>query len=284
MNPDGRGFSFPPMPSESERITVDEKLAAHEDPRRLRAAGRSPGGIHRGSPRRGSHLARYGRRFPAVEINSSFYRPHRPSTYARWASETPEDFAFALKVPKAITHQRRLVDADEPIDRFLAESDPLGPKRGPVLVQLPPSLPFDASTAAGFFDAFRLRYEGGLACEPRHASWFTAEAERLLASRRVARVAADPAVVPEAAEPGGWDGLVYYRLHGSPKIYYSPYPAEALDALASKLAGAAVAAPVWCIFDNTALGAATEDALTVLDRLGEKDNAGGRSGRSGRGR
>ena len=82
-------------------------------------------------PEDGSHLARYAERFPAVEINSSFYRPHRPSTYARWAAETPEGFAFAVKVPKEITHTRRLVDADEPLDRFLDETAALGDKRGP---------------------------------------------------------------------------------------------------------------------------------------------------------
>ena len=83
----------------------------------------------------------------------------------------------------------------------------------------------------------------------------------------MARVAADPAVVPAAAEPGGWDGLVYYRLHGSPKMYYSAYPDEYLEALAKTLSGPRKSADVWCIFDNTAAGAATANALDVLDRV-----------------
>lgn len=218
-------------------------------------------------PEEGSHLARYARRFPAVEINSSFYRPHRPSTYARWAAETPDGFMFAVKVPKEITHLRRLVDVADPLDRFLDETASLGPKRGPLLVQLPPSLAFKADVAESFFTGLRAKFAGDVACEPRHRSWFTSEAERLITTHEVARVAADPAVVPQAAEPGGWDGLVYYRLHGSPEMYYSPYPAEALDALAAKLAAAADVATTWCIFDNTALGAATADASTVLERL-----------------
>ena len=74
------------------------------------------------------------------------------------------------------------------------------------------------------------------------------------------------AVVPAAAEPGGWDGLVYYRLHGSPKVYYSAYPDEYLEALAKTLVRAAKSADVWCIFDNTAAFAATENALDVLER------------------
>jgi len=222
-------------------------------------------------PEGGSHLARYARRLPAVEVNSSFYRPHRPSTYARWAAETPEDFAFSLKVPKEVTHLRRLVEAEEPLDRFLAETAALGAKRGPLLVQLPPSLAFDAGTASSFFAALRHRYGGTVACEPRHPNWFASEADRLLRDHEVARVAADPAVVPEATEPGGWGGLVYHRLHGSPKAYYSAYPTAHLDSLARRIAAAADAVPVWCIFDNTAIGAATADALTVLRQLRGSD-------------
>src|SRR4051812_37944053 len=149
-------------------------------------------------PEAGSHLVRYAQRFPAVEVNSSFYRPHRPSTYARWAAETSEDFAFSIKVPKEVTHKRRLADADEPLDRFLAETAALGAKRGPLLIQLPPSLAFDAGTARSFFAGLRHRYGGTVACEPRHPSWFESEADRLLSDREVARVAADPAVVPQA--------------------------------------------------------------------------------------
>ncbi len=235
---------------------------------RVGCAGWSIPGEHAGRfPEAGSHLARYARRFSAVEVNSSFYRPHRPSTYARWAAATPEGFAFSLKVPREITHERRLVDADGPLDRFLAETAALGSRRGPLLVQLPPSLAFDAGAVDTFFAALRRRHTGAVACEPRHPSWFTPEAGRLLGDREVARVAADPAVVPQAAEPGGWGGLVYRRLHGSPKVYYSAYPAGFLEALAARIAGEADAAPVWCIFDNTAAGAATSDSLAVEEEI-----------------
>jgi uncharacterized protein YecE (DUF72 family) len=84
----------------------------------------------------------------------------------------------------------------------------------------------------------------------------------------VARVAADPARVPAAALPGGYDGLVYLRLHGSPRIYYSAYPAEWLEPISRTIAEeAARGISTWCIFDNTALGAATTDALTVKSHL-----------------
>ncbi|MFC1457065.1 DUF72 domain-containing protein [Microvirga arabica] len=215
-------------------------------------------------PAAGSHLERYGAVLNAVEINSSFYRPHRPATYERWAASVPEDFRFAVKMPKAITHERRLKDVGDLLDRFLSEVGGLGPKLGPLLVQLPPSLSFQPGVADGFLNGLRSRVEGSIVCEPRHPSWFTPEVEALLDELRIARVAADRAPVPGADEPGGWRGLSYYRLHGSPKIYYSAYNAEYLAVIAGVLArDAAVGVETWCIFDNTAAFAATGDALTT---------------------
>ena len=213
----------------------------------------------------GSTLARYAGRFPVVEINSTFYRPHRAQTFVRWGETTPPGFRFAVKLPKLITHDRRLADAAEPLDRFLAEVANLGGKLGPVLVQLPPSLTFDAEVAARFFGELRDRHQGEVVCEPRHVSWFADDAEQLLVRMQVARVAADPARVPQAAQPGGWTGLAYWRLHGSPRMYYSAYTPEQLDALAAQMK--APPGPAWCIFDNTTSGAAAADALALSARL-----------------
>ena len=218
-------------------------------------------------PERGTHLERYAQRLPAVEINSSFYRPHRPATYARWAESVPDSFRFAVKVPKEITHTRRLSDVADPLERFLFEIRALGTTLGPLLVQLPPSLRFDPAVVTAFFSTLRARFRGSVVCEPRHTSWFTDGAEQVLLSAQVARVAADPALVPEAAQPGGWPGLVYYRLHGSPEMYTSIYNETDLDTLTLRLRAAAQAVPTWCIFDNTALGAATANALDVCARL-----------------
>jgi uncharacterized protein YecE (DUF72 family) len=219
-------------------------------------------------PREGTNLERYAARFCAVEINSSFYRSHRIATFQRWAAAAPTGFAFAVKLPRAITHARRLAEIDVALDAFLAEVAGLAEKRGPLLAQLPPSLAFDAEIAGGFFAALRRRWTGGVVCEPRHAGWLTPEADRLLAAHRVSRVAADPPRVTGGGEPGGWPDLIYYRLHGTPRIYYSSYSAATLDTLAARLADAACGgAAVWCIFDNTAAGAATRNALALLERL-----------------
>lgn len=217
----------------------------------------------------GSHLERYARCLPAVEINSSFYRAHRPATYERWAASVPPGFRFSAKVPREITHTRRLIDAADLLARFLGEVGALDATLGPLLVQLPPSLGYDETTAERFFSNFRERFEGQLACEPRHETWFGDAAEAMLMKHHVARVAADPAIVPRAAQPGGWPGLLYIRLHGSPKVYYSAYAPKEVEAIAGHLrAASAEAQDRWCIFDNTALGEATRQALDLQQQLG----------------
>ncbi len=219
------------------------------------SAGRCPGD--------GSHLERYARGFGGAEINSSFYRPHSATTYARWAAATPDAFRFAVKVPRLITHDRALRRSRDPFRQFLDETGGLGGKRGPLLVQLPPSHAFDARVVGRFFEMIRRLHDGPVVCEPRHASFFAARVDRLLDRFQVARAAADPARVPEAAEPGGWPGLVYSRLHGSPRTYWSRYDATFIAGLGRALRAGPVDREAWCMFDNTASGAALANAFEL---------------------
>jgi uncharacterized protein YecE (DUF72 family) len=207
-----------------------------------------------------SHLARYASQFRAVEINSTFYRSHRPSTYRRWADLVSETFRFSVKMPRQITHVNRLLAAEDLLDNFFDEVKHLDSKLGPVLVQLPPTLGF-STQAERFFTELRSRYAGIVVCEPRHPTWFQVEAGQLMNHFRIARVTADPAPAPGTAIHSGWDGLVYYRLHGSPQMYYSSYSDDYIQATADILVRAAATREAWCIFDNTALGAAAGNAL-----------------------
>ena len=219
-------------------------------------------------PGEGTHLARYASVFSCVEINSTFHRPHRASTFARWAASVPKSFRFALKMPRTITHDARLVGADSLVEAFLADLEPLGPAADCVLVQLPPKLELDMPAAHAFFSHLRGRFTKSIAVEPRHASWFTPAGEGLLRELKITRVAADPPRAPDGFEPGGWTGMAYYRLHGSPRMYYSSYDAEFLDALAARLEALRRAGTrAWCIFDNTTLGAGTGNALSLAERL-----------------
>ena len=228
-------------------------------------------------PAEGSALERYATRFCGVEINSSFYRSHRRTTWERWAASVPETFRFSVKALKSITHERRLVDCDELLAAHIDEASGLGGKLAVHLVQLPPSLAFDEPSANRFFAMFRSATSAGIACEPRHPSWFEPAADALLERHRVARVAADPARVPEAAAPAGWPGLVYHRLHGSPVMYRSSYSDQALAAYGTSLLAASERGDAWCMFDNTLGAAATENALDLMERLRLLRGEGGRS-------
>jgi uncharacterized protein YecE (DUF72 family) len=215
----------------------------------------------------GTHLQRYARQLNAVEINSSFYRPHRPSTYARWAEGVPEDFQFAVKLPRTITHQARLVECEGLLASFAEQVTGLGDKRGPLLVQLPPSFAFPGALAERFFDSVDRLLGGPVVIEPRHASWYAPEVDAMLSSRRIAQVLADPPVPTAAREPAGWRGRTYIRLHGAPRVYWSAYEPAAIEALAARIAGWAAQGEVWTIFDNTASGAALGNALDLDARL-----------------
>ena len=215
----------------------------------------------------GTHLQRYARSLRCAEINSSFYRPHGVATYAKWRDSTPEDFRFAIKMPRTITHELQLQDAREPLIAFLAQTDGLARKRGPILVQLPPSLSFDAARVIPFLDVVRTVYDGAVVWEPRHPTWFTPPVTSLLERYRVSRVAADPPPVPAALVPAGWPHLAYYRLHGSPRTYWSKYDAGVLANLAATTRRLPAAEEVWCVFDNTASGAALENAWELRERV-----------------
>jgi uncharacterized protein YecE (DUF72 family) len=215
----------------------------------------------------GTHLQRYSRRLNCAEINSSFHRPHAAATYAKWRDSTPPGFRFAVKVPRAITHELRLQDVQEPFVAFLAQTDGLADKRGPLLLQLPPSLSFDASVVTAFLDGVRRVYDGPIACEPRHPTWFLPLVTSLLERYGISRVGADPPPVPDAATATGWGRLAYFRLHGSPRMYWSRYDENAITTLAASIGRMSTAEQVWCVFDNTASGAAIENACELRERL-----------------
>jgi uncharacterized protein YecE (DUF72 family) len=227
-----------------------------------------PAAVAGGFPAEGSQLQRYAAVMNSAEINSSFYRSHRPQTYEKWAASTPAGFRFAVKCPKQISHITRLEGAGELLAAFAAEAGALGRKWAVMLVQLPPSLPFDALVAGRFFEQVHARFSGAVVCEPRHLSWFTPEAERLMRDGGVARAAVDPAKWPSAAEPGGDQRRIrYFRWHGSPRIYWSLYDERWLAAQAQSLKALPKQAACWCVFDNTASGAALRNALELQAML-----------------
>lgn len=217
-----------------------------------------------------SALARYATLFDIAEINSSFHRPHQRKTYERWAATVPVDFRFSVKLPKTITHDLRLRQVGPLLDRFMSESSGLGNKLGCLLVQLPPSLVFDARLASTFLVMLRRRWPGGIAFEPRHMSWLGAAADALWVRHGVARVGADPPMDFAARHAAGSGPVRYWRWHGSPRMYYSDYDEKTLQNFAAEIVeqtpGGTTA---WIIFDNTAHGFATPNAARLQDILSE---------------
>ena len=220
----------------------------------------------------GQHLARYARVMPCAEINTSFYRSHARATYAKWAGMTPRGFRFSVKLPRGITHEGKLKGTRPLLEKFLGEVDGLGNRLGPLLLQLPPSFAFESRVARAFFKLLRELHAGAVVCEPRHPSWFEAPADLALVDFRIGRVAADPALSPAAAQPGGWLGpagrgvgaTVYFRLHGTPRVYWSSYDARQLQHWGTQVRALPRGADVWCIFDNTAAGCAIDNAIELM--------------------
>lgn len=221
-------------------------------------------------PSEGSHLERYATVLPAAEVNSSFHRAHRRSTYERWAASVPAAFRFSVKMPKEISHKARLVDCGELLEAFLDEVSGLGRKLDVLLLQLPPSFGFDEQVASGFFALLREMLDPAVdvACEPRHASWVDADANTCLVRHKVARVVADPVLMRGGERSGGWLGMTYRRLHGAPRVYHSAY-AEPMIAETAQIMACerTTVTSSWCIFDNTASGAAVANALDLCAAL-----------------
>ncbi|TDV55445.1 uncharacterized protein YecE (DUF72 family) [Actinophytocola oryzae] len=212
------------------------------------------------------------RQVSSVEINGSFYSLQRPESYRRWRDETPEDFLFAVKGGRFISHMKRLRDVEEPLARFFGSGvHELEDKLGPVLWQLPPTLPFDPDLLAGFFDLLpRTSGDRPLrhALEVRHASFTDPAVPDLLRRHDIALVVADAAAEWPFLEHVTSD-FMYVRLHGDTELYASGYTDEALDRWARRVREwTGEGLDVFAYFDNDMKVRAPADAIGLSERLG----------------
>jgi uncharacterized protein YecE (DUF72 family) len=218
-----------------------------------------------------SGLPRYAEYFNAVEVNSTFYRLPRAQTIERWREGTPAGFRFTVKVPRSITHEGRLSGVEPELGELCERVARFERKLGALLIQLPASFEFEARLVERFISQLAGSTAAPLVFEPRHPSWFTDEATRLLVERDVARAAADPACCPAAAQPLPASRVVYFRWHGSPRMYFSAYLPERVAELGTSVLAArqsgGVRRDVYCFLDNTALGAAAVNALSLKAEL-----------------
>jgi uncharacterized protein YecE (DUF72 family) len=223
-------------------------------------------------PADGSGLSRYSGTFDFVEVNVTFYRAVRETTFASWAEQTPADFRFSVKLNRSVTHAARL-SANAKLEQALEPMMSLGPKLAAVLIQLPPTLATDPERDAAFLERLRALYSGMVAWEPRHPSWEAPEAAHLLAEHGITPVRTTiPAAGAARAGPGQPDrgGLAvppgtYVRLHGTPRRYYSAYSTADLTSLSQWLR--MESSPSIVIFDNTASSAGVRNAVELSELL-----------------
>jgi uncharacterized protein YecE (DUF72 family) len=227
--------------------------------------------FYAGTPR--THWLRHcGEHFTGIEVNATFYRLQRESTFAAWREQTPSDFRFAIKGNRYLTHNKKLIDPAEPVLLERQRAAALGDKLAAVIWQLPRQLRKNMPRLVAFADALTQWPEARHAVEFRHASWFDDEVRRCLHRYGIA------ACMSDAADWPMWDvvttDLVYVRLHGHTRTYASSYSTVALRRWAARVRGwLAEGWEVHVYFDNDAEGAAPKNALTLLGLVG----AGARS-------
>ncbi len=208
-------------------------------------------------------------RFTGIEVNATFYRTIKETTFERWRTETPDDFAFALKGSRFITHLRRLADPQESVERQRGDAVALGDKLAAMLWQLPKSLEKDMALISRFADALDRWPAARHTVEFRHESWFDDEVAQCLGAHRIAVCLSDAADWPL------WDTVttdfVYLRLHGHTRTYASAYGDDALRDWATRVRRwLRQGREVHVYFDNDVEGAAPYDAMRLMEMVARR--------------
>lgn len=208
-------------------------------------------------------LAWYAGCFRTVELNNPFYRPPSAESFARWREATPDDFIFAVKVSRVISHYRRLRDVADPLDRFLGQAGALGPKLGPLLVQLPPQFQLDRSALERFLAIVPESYRWVL--EVRDPSWQVPAVYEALASRGVALcVPVGGRVQPDLVTTAAF---TYVRMHAGAGSG-GRFEDEQLAQWAGRVRGLARSGKdVYVYFNNDREGHAPRDAQRLRELL-----------------
>jgi uncharacterized protein YecE (DUF72 family) len=213
--------------------------------------------------RQREELRYYAERFRTVELNNPFYRLPAPESLDRWREAVPDDFRYAVKASRYITHVLRLRDAAESVGLFLERAERLGPKLGPILFQLPPTYGADVLVLRRFLDQLPAGHRWVV--EFRHPSWHTAEVYDTLADHDAALcIPVGGRVRPDLVTTAGF---VYIRMHAGdgPGGGFTP---EQLQWWAGRLRALGKAGKDrFVYFNNDAGGHAPRDARTLLDLL-----------------
>jgi uncharacterized protein YecE (DUF72 family) len=211
----------------------------------------------------------YAEHFLTVEVNYSFYRLPKESTYEKWVSLTPDDFIIVLKLSRFITHIKRLKAIDNALKTFVERSETLGSKRGPLLVQLPPSFGNTDVNRERVHDFLKVAHGLGVstAVEFRHETWFVDEVYDLLSEFNASLVIANSSRYPNPPEDIATADFVYFRFHGPEELFASPYSDKQLTYYADIMKKhARQGRDIYAYFNNDFGGFAVANAL-ALERL-----------------
>jgi uncharacterized protein YecE (DUF72 family) len=213
-------------------------------------------------------LAHYAGRLATAEINNTFYQLPSQETLAHWREAVPEDFVFAAKASRYITHMKKLKDPADTVPTYLERMSTLGPKLGPVLFQLPPRWHQNSERLAAFLDRLdRLDDTRRWVFELRDQSWLTDTTLEILKQHNVAFCIYE--LDGFITEPKVTADFVYIRLHGPDGAYQGRYEDPALDAWARRIRDwLGQGLDVYCYFDNDEAGYAVQNALALQGRLG----------------
>lgn len=217
--------------------------------------------------RQEDYLTHYARHFKVAEINSSFYRLPTASTVQKWIEQVPKEFLFCPKISRYLSHMKKLNDPEEPLKRFFDVFAIMKKQMGPVLVQLPANVTFNATTEKAFYEALKNNYpEFSIAIEVRDESWYSEESIALMKKYHISLVMAQSELFPYKEEITAKD--IYLRFHGPKELYASCYPAHTLREYSKKMRSwVSEGHRVWAFFNNDVNGYAVDNAKELMGYL-----------------
>lgn len=209
----------------------------------------------------------YSHEFDTIEINSTFYRLPQKMRFEKWSGQVPDDFLFAVKASRYITHVKRLKIDVQPIDRLVGMATGLSNKLGPVLFQLPPNLKFDRARLQSFLD--KLPSDHRHVLEPRHQSWLNDEVFALLKDYNVCLCFVSSPDFPSIKAITS--DFIFLRMHGSKMLYGSSYTDKELETWAQEInIWSNAGLDCFVYFNNDALAYAVKNARTLKELINNK--------------
>jgi uncharacterized protein YecE (DUF72 family) len=212
----------------------------------------------------------YSNHFKATEINASFYKLPTRETVIEWTKKVPKDFLFCPKMSRFLTHMKKLIAPEEPLERFFGIFAPMKKMMGPVLLQLPAMLKFNYERAEHLYHLLKTTYKKyTFVMEIRHASWHEERSLTLMAKYNIGLV------VSQSGDRFPYSEMItakniYIRFHGPGQLYASPYSDDMLNEFATKFkAWEKEGHVIWAFFNNDVHGYAIEDAKRLLELVGK---------------